>query len=149
MLSLGPHVDARFGYELKTPAGWRRAETARGVFAANGPIWDYDASLEVSVWPYPTIEAYLARYARTLFAETWLRERAPAVVNGRRALQVSVEDAEGRAEERFLFIELGDGRVMLILTSCPIPAAEAWRPWFRAALASLEIWTQPGARRTD
>jgi hypothetical protein len=148
-LSVAPHVDARRGFEVRTPEGWMRVETSRGFFAANGPIWDRDASFEVVVWPHPTIEEFLRRFFETLFGDTWLRHRAEIVVNGRRALQVSVEDATGTLEEEFTFIELGDGRVMMILSQCPVETRSEWRPWFQAALATLEIWEEPGAARRD
>ena len=43
----------------------------------------------------------------------------------------------------FIFVELGDGRVMVILTECPVEVSEAWQPWFQAVLTSLEIWSPP------
>lgn len=145
MLSIAPHVDARFGFALHTPADWIGVETQYGFFAANGPHWDHDASIEIVVRPDPTIEEFLGRFGATLFAGSWLRYRAPMVVNGRRALQIAVEDSQGRYAEEFILVELGDGRVMMILTQCPVTEAEAWQPWLRASLASLEIWTRTGA----
>lgn len=142
-LSYSPHVDPGLGFEIHVPAGWMRAAHARGLFAANGPIWDHDASLEVFVSPYPTIEAYLARFGDGLFANTWRRYSAPLVVAGRRTLEIAVEDPSGRLALDFYFVELGDGRVMVILSSCPADLEKAWQPWFQAALASLEIWSQP------
>jgi hypothetical protein len=144
-LSVGPYVDARLGFEVRTPSGWMRAPDEHGLFASNGPIWDHDASFEIFVWPYSTIESYLDRFSRELFADTWRRYSAWMVVNGRRSLAVAVEDPAGRRAMDFIFVELGDGRVMVILTECPVEVADAWRPWFQAALASLEIWHPPGA----
>jgi hypothetical protein len=141
-LSFAPHVDPGLGFEIRVPAGWMRAANPRGLFAANGPIWDHDASLEVHVSPYPTIEAYLARFGAGLFARTWRRYSAPLVVAGRRALEVAVEDPSGRMALDFFFVELGDGRVMVILASCPAELERPWRSWFLASLASLEIWSQ-------
>jgi hypothetical protein len=141
-LSFAPHVDTGLGFEIRVPAGWMRAGNARGLFAANGPIWDHDASLELFVSPYPTIEAYLERFGAGLFAGTWRRYSQPAVVAGRRALEVAVEDSSGRVALNFFFVELGDGRVMVILTSCPAGLEKPWRPWFDEALTSLEIWSE-------
>jgi hypothetical protein len=138
-LAVAPHVDARNGFELRPPVGWVRAVHQHGVFAANGPIWDHDVSLEIFVWPYPTIEAYLARFGDDLFAGTWRRYSAPVVVAGRPAVEVVVEDPSGRLALDFLFVELGDGRVMVILAACPVEVEKPWRPWFEAALGSLEI----------
>ncbi|MCZ6785072.1 MAG: matrixin family metalloprotease [Proteobacteria bacterium] len=144
MLSVGPHVDARIGFEVKTPSGWIRVETDHGLFAANGPVWDRDASFQIVVWPYPTIEQFLTRFSQALFADTWLRHRTPVVVNGRRALQVAVEDPSGQLAEEFTIVELGDGRVMMIHTQSPVETQDQWRPWFQASLATLEIWPSAG-----
>jgi hypothetical protein len=138
-LALAPHVDARNGFEIHTPAGWVRAEHDHGLFAADGPIWDHDVSLEIFVWPYPTIASYLDRFGDDLFAGTWRRYSAPAVVAGRPAVEVAVEDPSGRVALDFFFVELGDGRVMVILAACPVDVEKSWRPWFAASLASLEV----------
>ena len=39
-------------------------------------------------------------------------------------------------------MELGDGRVMLIAAESPVGYEAAWRPWFAASLASLELWRE-------
>jgi len=143
VLSVAPYVDARLGFELKTPFGWLRAPDEHGLFASNGPIWDHDASFEIFVWPSRTIETYLARFSSELFAGTWRRHRAWIAVNGRRSLEVAVEDPSGHVAMDFVFVELGDERVMVILAECPVEVSEAWRPWFQAVLASLEIWSPP------
>ena len=145
-LSLAPHVDARQGFEVRTPARWLRSADAHGLFSANGPIWDHDASFEIFVWPYPTIEAYLERFSPALFADTWRRYSGPIAVDGRRGLRIAVEDPSGRVALDFSFVELGDGRVMVILAVCPVEQAEHWRPWFEAALGSLEIWPNSAER---
>jgi hypothetical protein len=139
-LSVAPYVDPRFGYELRTPAGWLRVESGHGIFAANGPIWDHDASFEISVWPYATIEEFLDRFGSSLFANTWRRSSAPTEVDRRRALEIAVEDPSGTHSLNFFFVEIGDGRVMVVLASAPVDVFEQWRPWFMSALASLEIW---------
>jgi hypothetical protein len=35
--------------------------------------------------------------------------------------------------------------VFVVIADCPLSAAEVYRPWFEAALASLEIWDETGA----
>lgn len=142
-LSLGPHVDARHGFEIFVPLGWTRVQTERGLFTANGPVWDLDASMEVVFWPYDSIDEFLGRYGRALFSDTWLRWRARIAVYGRPAVVVAVENAEGTRDREFTFVELGDGRIMMILSECPSEIRAEWRPWFQAALASLEIWAEP------
>jgi hypothetical protein len=148
-LSFAPHVDARLGFELRTPAGWLRAVQRHGFFTANGPIWDHDVSFEVFVWPYATLEEYLERFGPQLFAGTWRRYSAPVVVAGRRARAVAVEDASGQWALGFHFVELGDGRVMVLLAVCPVDVEKSWRPWFEAVLASLEIWSDPAQGKAD
>jgi predicted Zn-dependent protease len=147
-LSLAPWVDARFGYEIRMPAGWLHIEEAHGVFAANGPTWDYDASLRIFVWPYPTLEAFLQRFSHEIFADTWLVHRAPVVVLGRRSLEVEVEaETEtqgGDVARQLLFVELGDGRVMMLASEMPVAFRQAWQPWLGACIASLEIWDKVG-----
>ncbi len=145
-LALAPHVDSRLGFEVRTPAGWLRAAHAHGLFMANGPIWDHDVSFEIFVWPVPSVEEYLERFGEGLFAGTWRRYSAPTEVASRPALEVAVEDPSGRDALDFFFVELGDGRVMMILTESPVAVEKAWRPWFRAVLESLEIWDAKGRK---
>ncbi|MBW2419740.1 MAG: matrixin family metalloprotease [Deltaproteobacteria bacterium] len=140
VFALAPAVDARRGFEVRVPAGWVRVPNPHGLFVANGPIWDYDASFEIFIWPHPSVERYLERYADGLFAGSWLRRRSAMVVAGRPALLIEVEEGRGRMNQEFIFVELGDGRVMVILAEAPLAHAEDWRPWFRAILGSLEIW---------
>jgi predicted Zn-dependent protease len=144
VFALAPAVDARRGFDVRVPAGWVRVPNPHGLFVANGPIWDYDASFEIFIWPHPSVERYLERYAEGLFAGSWLRRRDSMVVAGRPALLIEVEEGRGRMNQEFIFVELGDGRVMVILAEAPIAHAERWRPWFRAILGSLEIWEPPG-----
>lgn len=138
-LALAPHVDTRLGFELRAPAGWVRAPHRHGLFTADGPIWDHAVSLEIFVWPYPTVEAFLDRFGPDLFAGTWRRYSAPVVVAERPGVEVAVEDATGEIALDFFLIELGDGRVMVILASCPVSVEKDWRPWFEAVLATIEI----------
>jgi hypothetical protein len=143
VLSVAPYVDARLGFEMRTPFGWIRAADEHGLFASNGPLWDHDASIEIFVWPYPSIESYLERFSSELFAGTWRRHSAWITVKDRRSFAVAVEDPSGRLAMDFVFIELGDGRVMVILTECPVEVSVAWRSWFQSVVSSLEIWDSP------
>ncbi len=138
-LALAPHVDARLGFELRAPAGWVRAPHRHGLFTADGPIWDHDVSLEIFIWPYPTVESFLERFGPGLFDGTWRRYSAPVVVAGRPGVEVAVEDATGEIALDFFVVALGDGRVMVILASCPAALEKDWRPWFEAVLATIEI----------
>jgi len=60
-------------------------------------------------------------------------------LQGKRAFEIEIEDPAGRFLERTSFIETGDGRVFAVIADCPVEVAEAYRPWFDAALESLEI----------
>jgi hypothetical protein len=147
LLALAPHVDARFSFAIRTPRDWIGVETPNGFFAANGPLWDHDASIEIVVSPYETIEAFEARYGQELFQGTWRRRRTPMVVNGRRAVRISVEDSRGVLAEEYTLVELADERVMMILTQSPVAEEEAWSPWLNASVATLDLWSDPGSRR--
>ena len=95
--------------------------------------------MELFVWPSPTIESFLERFGPSFFQAAWVRHRAWMVVHGRRALRVALEEDDGSAAE-FTMIEIGDGRVMLILAHCPAQYRAEWEPWFQAVLGSLRIW---------
>ena len=127
------------GFSIRLPERWIHVEGEHGVFAANGPIWDHDVSLEIFLWPYPTVDAFLERFGRSLFAGTWRRSSGPVEIAGRPGIAVSVEDPSGEIALDFFFLELGDGRVMVILASYPEEVAAQWRPWFQASLDTLEI----------
>ncbi len=139
-LSVAPHVDTRFGYELHPPRGWMRIRTSHGVIVVNGVSWDYDATFQVIVRRYPTIESYLERYLGFYVGGGVLLEDRGFEHAGRRARQLVVE---GRAEgltEWLAAIETGDGRLVLVVADCPSAEFDRYRPWFEAALASLDIW---------
>ena len=145
LLAMAPHVDVRLGFQLYVPAGWLRIREPHGVFFANGPSWDYDASLRIFVWPSPSIEQFLKCCTRRLLAGSWFRQQTPTVVKGRRALRLLVEDAQGRLAQEYLFVEMGDSRVMMIAAESPVEYQRAWQPWFRASIGSLEIWPKGGS----
>jgi hypothetical protein len=60
---------------------------------------------------------------------------------------VAVEDPSGERALGFHFVELGDGRVMVLLAVCPAEVEKLWRPWFQEVRNSLEIWSQPSGER--
>jgi hypothetical protein len=139
-ISMSPFVDTRSGFEIQVPTGWLTIEEPHGVFVTNGPSWDYDVSLRIFVWPSPTIEDFLACCSGELLADSWFRHRSQIVVNGRRALKLLLEDAEGEHAQELLFVELGDGRVMLVIWEVPVEFEREWQPWRQACLNTLEIW---------
>jgi hypothetical protein len=138
-LSIGPYVNPRLGFELRPPDGWTRVETERGMVAIDGATWDYSASFQIVVHRYPTIEAFLQRYA-PFYEHRGRYGRPEAVeVDGRRGLRVEIAVAETGWVEEMTLVEVGDGRLFAIIGECPRESIEAYRPWFRAATASLEI----------
>jgi len=146
-LAIGPYVDARLGFEFRPPRGWMRVPTSQGVAVLDGVTWEPSPSLQIVVHRYDTIEEFLARYG------SWYRRRGRVSlperldVAGRRALRVSIADREGLAWEEVTLIESGDGRILVATGECPPELAGEYRPWFRAAVASLEIsGAPPGAR---
>jgi predicted Zn-dependent protease len=142
-LAIAPYVDSRLGFEFRPPAGWMRVPTAQGMVAVHGVTWDYTASFQIVVHRYPTIESYLERYSPYYLNRGRLSRPSPLVVNGRRALQAEIEVFEAPRIEQITLIEVGDGRLIVIIADCPSETIDAYRPWFSAALASLEITELP------
>jgi predicted Zn-dependent protease len=139
-LATAPHVDSRFGFELRLPRGWTRIETSHGVIAVNGVAWDYDASFQVIVRRYPTIESYLGRYAEAYLRGGVVSEERWLEVDGRRALQLVVRNRMAGVTEHLNFIETGDERLVVVIADCPNRAYPRYAPWFEATVASLVFW---------
>jgi predicted Zn-dependent protease len=138
-LAAAPHVDARFGYELRLPEGWQRLPTERGMIAADGLAWDYDATFQIIVRGYGSVEAYLDRHLASHLGAGKVTERRTLRVDGRDAVRFVVVGRGGSMLEELTFIEVGDGRVVVVIADSPIGAYAAYRPWFEAILGSLEI----------
>jgi hypothetical protein len=139
LLAPAPHVDARFGYELRLPEGWQRYESERGMIATDGLAWDYDATFQVIVRAQDGVEAYLERYGTSHLGAGRLLERRRLSVAARPAVRWLVADRAGPMLEELTFIEVGDGRVVIAIADCPAASYPAFRPWFEATLATLEI----------
>ena len=137
-LALAPHVDARLGFEIQPPFGWQRIETPYGFVAVDGVTWDYEASFQIVVRRYDTLEEYLDRYGPGHLGTSRVRSVRDERVAGRRAKRILLETERQSAEE-LVFIESGDGRVVIVIAECPLEGQPAYRPWFEASLASLEI----------
>ena len=142
-LAMAPFVDSRRGFQIHPPAGWMRLETSRGMGAVDGLTWDYSASFQVIVELYPTIEDYLSRFAAYYLAKGRALEWEFTEVSGFRALDASIVSHDELTVERFVFIEVGDGRLIVVVADCAVEDAPGYWPWFEATLGSLEIWTAP------
>ncbi|HKJ24155.1 MAG TPA: matrixin family metalloprotease [Myxococcota bacterium] len=145
VLSVAPHVDARLGYQVRLPVSWTRIETAHGVIAVNGVTWDYDASFQVIVRRYPTIESYLERWAGAHLAGGRLVEEEAWVDGGRRRLRWVVRDRLPGVTEHLTFLETGDGRLAVVIADCASESYAAYRPWFEATVGTLEFWGEGAA----
>jgi hypothetical protein len=78
--------------------------------------------------------------APELLQGTWFRRSVWGAMDGRRMLELTLEDEGGEHAIEWRVVELGDGRVMMIATESPVGYEAAWRPWFQTFLTSLEIW---------
>ncbi len=148
-LALAPHVDSQRGFEIQMPMGWLRIPTPFGVVAVNGVPWDYDASVQIIVRRYETIESYLERHAAAHFGTSVITSVQDASVAGHLARRFTLSRSDYGLVEEFLFIESGDGRVLISIAEWPVERQSAYRSWFDAMLASLEIQdsSKPGADR--
>jgi len=138
-LAIAPHVDSQRGFEVQMPEGWLRIPTPFGVAAVNGVTWDYDASFQIIVRRYDTIESYLDRNAAAHFGAAVITSFGDAWIAGHRARRYTLARSDYGLAEDFAFIESGDGRVLVSIAECPAERLEAYQPWFEAILASLEI----------
>lgn len=146
-LDLAPHVDTRLGFELQTPEGWPREPTPYGVVAMNGVPWDYEASFQLNVYRFATLEDFVERFGPAYLIEASLVSIRERSVSGRRAREIILRTELG-SSERMLLIESGDGRVLVAIAECPEEQAEAYAAWFTAILDSLEV-VDAGARSRD
>ncbi len=143
VLSLAPYVDSRLGFDVHLPVGWMRMETAQGMVAIDGVTWDYTASFQVIVHRYPTLESYLSRFGAYHLSTGEVITTDFTQVAGKRAFRAVVLNLDGRSADQITLIEVGDGRVIAVIADCPLESLNAYRVWFEAALASLEIWSGP------
>lgn len=138
-LHLAPHVDTRLGFEIQTPQGWTRVETPFGMIVVDGVSWDYQASLQVVVRRFDSLEAYLERYGRAhVGASRVLDTRDDVAFAGVRGKRVVLATPRESIEE-ITFLESADGRVIVVTTECPVELHDAYASWFEAALGSLEL----------
>jgi hypothetical protein len=137
-LDLAPHVDTRLGFEVQTPEGWPREPTPYGVVAMNGVPWDYEASLQINVHRFATIEDFVERFGPSYLIDARLLGARERTVAGRRAHELDLLNDQGMFEQMTL-IESGDGRVLVTVAECPEEHHPAYRPWFAAVLDSLEV----------
>ncbi|MCH2169984.1 matrixin family metalloprotease [Myxococcota bacterium] len=139
-LAGAPHVDARLGYSLRPPRGWTRLETRRGMVAIDGVAWDNSASFQVIVERYDTIEEYMERYADHYLSRGRLLAFGSREVAGYPAVHAFIQSAVGERVEEVTLVEVGDGRVLVLIADSSAADAVSYRPWFDATRKSLRIW---------
>jgi hypothetical protein len=139
-LGAQPYLDPRLGFGLRVPAGWRLVPAQRGVVAIDGLAWDYEGSFQVIVHGYPDVATYLRRHGERHLRDGRLVAQGPLAVAGRPAFHMTVAQREGAMLEEHLFVETGDGRVIVVIEEAPTELHAAFQPWFDAMLASLQIY---------
>ena len=122
----------------KKAEGWPREPSPYGVVAMNGVPWDYEASFQLNVYRFATIEDFVERFGPSYLVDATLLAIHERTVAGRRAREVSVLTDVGMFEQMTL-IESGDGRVLVAVAECPSEHRAAYEPWFAAVLGSLEV----------
>lgn len=146
-LSVSPYVDERLGFALHVPPGWRLIPAPRGVVAIDGLAWDYEGSLQVIVHAYPTIAAYVRRHGQGHVRDGRVLDQTSVRVAGLPALRVRVAQRGDTLIEEHLFVETGDGRVLVVIEEAPADLYTGFAPWFDAMVGSLQVFQAqiPGA----
>ena len=60
-------------------------------------------------------------------------------VGGRRAFWMRVTPLEGEMIEDHVFLESGDGRVLIVIMEAPRTLRAGFGPWFDAMLSTLQV----------
>jgi predicted Zn-dependent protease len=146
-LSAAPYVDARLGFAMRVPVGWRLIPAQRGVVAIDGLAWDYEGSFQVIVHSYPTIASYLKRHGAGHVRDGRLLDQMAIELAGRPAFRMRVAQRGDTLIEDHFFVESGDGRVLVVIEEAPADLHAAFTQWFDAMLGSLQVFQAeiPGA----
>jgi predicted Zn-dependent protease len=138
-LSVAPYVDERLGFSVHVPAGWRLIPAQRGVVAIDGLAWDYEGSFQVIVHGYPTIASYLQRHGQGHVRDGRVLDQASLDVAGHPAFRLRVAQRGDTLIEEHLFVETGDGRLIVVIEESPADLYAGFAPWFDAMQASLQV----------
>jgi predicted Zn-dependent protease len=138
-LSLSPYVDERLGFSLHVPPGWRLIPAPRGVVAIDGLAWDYEGSFQVIVHGYPSIASYVRRHGQGHVRDGRVLEQAAVEVAGHPAFRMRVAQRGDTLIEEHLFVETGDGRLIVVIEESPADLYEGFAPWFGAILGSFQV----------
>jgi hypothetical protein len=119
----------------------------QGVVAVDGTTWDSDASLQILVRAYPSIDAYLRRHGDAHLRGARLLEQRELELAGLPALRLALERPQTGFVEQLTLIEPGDGRVVVVIAESAAALSARFEPWFDAVLASLELGRGAGRDR--
>src|SRR5262249_19506059 len=139
-LSPTPFTDARHGYALSPAQGWQVIPSARGVVVIDGLAWDYEASFQVIVRSYPSVTRYLDRHGDAHIRGGKVVQRGFLTVAGRQASWMRILPLDGEMIEDHVFLESGDGRVIIAILEAPKALRPDFGPWFDAMLGSLQVF---------
>jgi predicted Zn-dependent protease len=131
--------DPRLGYAIQPAQGWRVVPAQRGVVVIDGLAWDYEASFQVIVRSYPSVTRYLDRHGEAHVRGGKVAQRGFLQVAERRAHWMRVVPLEGDMIEDHVFVESGDGRVIIVIMEAPKNLRAEFGPWFDAMLATLQV----------
>jgi predicted Zn-dependent protease len=138
-LAPNAYQDARLGFAMRPGLGWNLVPSPRGVVAIDGVAWDYEASFQIVVRSYPTVAKYLERHGSAHVREGKVVQQGPIDVRGRRAHWMRIVPTTGDMLEDHIFLESGDGRVVIVIMEAPTSLREEFGPWFDAMLGSLDV----------
>ena len=143
-LASPPWRDHEHGFSIRFAEGWLAIPAPRGAVAVDGIPWDYEASFQVIVRSYPTIESYIDRYGAGHVGRGEVIEQGELRVAGRPAFGMRVLQRGGATTEDHVFVETGDGRLIVVITDSPTALRAGFDPWFLAMLETLEV--RPASR---
>jgi len=146
LMSMAVGKPVRVELSRRDEVGWENygmpfvVDQRAGVDAQGNVVaWDYEASFQVVVRSYPTIATYLARHANAHVREGKIVQQGPLDVRGQRAHWMRVVPLSGEMLEDHVFLESGDGRVVIVIMEAPTSLRQDFGPWFDAMLGSLEV----------
>jgi predicted Zn-dependent protease len=140
------HRDERLGFAVRLARGWLRIPTPYGVVGVDGLAWDYEASFQLIVRTFPSIEAYLALHGAAHVGSGQVSQHDETRIAGLAAHRMRVEQAGGELLEQHVFMETGDGRLVVAIADASDELYEVFLPWFDAMLDSLEVFPARGPR---
>jgi predicted Zn-dependent protease len=131
--------DPRHGYAIRPAHGWRLIPSTRGIVVIDGLAWDYEASFQVIVRSYPSVTRYLDRHGEAHVRGGKVAQRGFLDVAGQRAHWMRIVPRDGDMIEDHIFLESGDGRVVIVIMEAPKSLRVEFGPWFDAMLGTLEL----------